>query len=668
MNNRQNLILNYFLKKNMIALKKLSNELLVSERTLRNDIVKINEYLEIKNYLKVKKGIIESEGNISKYNLQKSYERIEVFNLDSDMRLNFIKEYLLINNKINISRFSKENYLSRGTVKSDIEKIKEYLKNFNIEMTHTNEGIKIMGEELEIRKQLISDFNLNNLKRYGADLNLKAKVENILEKLQIKLNKMLQDESYNFLRNYLIITYLRNINGLTLTKVNNKEFYKGLEEYSLLKKILSEFISNDLEIIQLLDFFIGMNYKISEDYQLNYWLNFHEKIKKLVKNVDKKIGNNLIFDEIFLEQLNNHMKPAIYRIKNNLTLKNSIYKDIINSEKKLFEIIKNELKIVENFIGIKFTNDEIAFIVMHFKVALDRSNLDSLIKKKIIVVCNYGLGTSRIFSNYLEKNFEVEILAIIPYHRLEKFEQLNELDSIITTVELSKDIEEITRKNIIKISPIMEKEDFFKLEKNGFIKKNKIKDKDKEIKFDELYHDLKKEFKVSENKKLYEILEKYIPQFKQLNSKKINLKNIINSSKVNIVEKVDSWEEAIDLSCLPLIYEKSITKEYVEGIKKTIKKMGAYMIIKDYTIIPHYRGQVDVFKTDAAFLFLKNSVTFPGNQDIKILFSFCSKDGIEHTTLLSDLVELISDEEIYKEFLSINKNKENLLKIIKKDI
>ena len=54
------------------------------------------------------------------------------------------------------------------------------------------------------------------------------------------------------------------------------------------------------------------------------------------------------------------------------------------------------------------------------------------------------------------------------------------------------------------------------------------------------------------------------------------LKKILDS-KVNIVDNVKDWEDAIRTAAQPLIADMSITNNYIEAMINNVKKFGTYI-------------------------------------------------------------------------------------------
>ena len=113
------------------------------------------------------------------------------------------------------------------------------------------------------------------------------------------------------------------------------------------------------------------------------------------------INLDMTNDLILLNDLIYHMKLAAYRIKNNIKLKNSIYKEVEDEVPFLFGIVEKRIAGYEQYLDEKLNKDEIAFITIHFKMSIDRNY--NLGKKRILIVCGLGYGTSKLLKKIISE-------------------------------------------------------------------------------------------------------------------------------------------------------------------------------------------------------------------------------------------------------------------------
>lgn len=132
----------------------------------------------------------------------------------------------------------------------------------------------------------------------------------------------------------------------------------------------------------------------------------------------------------------------------------------------------------------------------------------------------------------------------------------------------------------------------------------------------------------------------------------------------NFLKEVSSWEESIRAAAKPLLEKNFITKQYIQSMIDTVHKHGSYIVVVPGIAMPHAKDQENVNKTSMSFLKLKNSVLYPDEKEVDILFVLAAKDNTEHLELIADLSSILADEEVMEKFMKVENEKE-LIKLIK---
>lgn len=116
---------------------------------------------------------------------------------------------------------------------------------------------------------------------------------------------------------------------------------------------------------------------------------------------------------------------------------------------------------------------------------------------------------------------------------------------------------------------------------------------------------------------------------------------LINRIKVNVDAK--DWEEAIDIGGSLLIDEALIEKRYIEAVKKTLKKLGPYIVLAPGIAISHSRPEDGVNKTSMSLIQLIEPVKFghETNDPVKLVFTLATTDNESHLKSLRQLMSLM---------------------------
>ncbi|WP_306765438.1 PTS sugar transporter subunit IIA [Oceanivirga salmonicida] len=347
-----------------------------------------------------------------------------------------------------------------------------------------------------------------------------------------------------------------------------------------------------------------------------------------------------------------HLKPCIYRLKNNIMITEVDYLEFLDDvdDEKLLEIVKRNIKEIEKVYNVKFNKQELVLITFHFKSSIEREMYK--FKKTVILVCGLGYGTSRILAKKLTRNFQINIVDILPAYKLkEKIEKFDNIDFVISTIDL-----EI---NSIKITPLLSIEDQKLLISKG------IKRKINKININNLLLEIEKISPLKNKEKIIEnILEKYGEIFYAKKIKEYSIFNYMNSNNVIYINDVDNWEDAIFNVGKILLKNKSITYEYIDEIIKISKKYGPYIFLGNNLAIPHGTLKYTI-KNDVSFLILKKEVEFI-EKKARLFICFSSIDSQFNKDILNSILEIINQKELIDSIIETN-NYEELKKIIKKE-
>lgn len=633
-------------------LKDLGEYFDLGERTIRYEIEKLMEEInEVENIIEISRGnIIINNREVSKKFLENNYS-VKVFS--SEERELYILFKILFFRIINQSEVMEEMDISRSTIKIHLKNIKNILDKYHLTLESCHKkGLKLVGEEENIRSLLLK--TITSIKKQG-NIFFKKILDNYLaldeDGIKIFINycqklmeKIISDEAYEIIKNYIIIMILMIRNKNEIDKIKNEKFLENTKEYEYVNRggtLLEahyEINISKMEFLKITDYFLGSHtYNVSYSYYEN-WVEMEILVTKLINEFNKRIEVDISRDEILIDGLLNHLKPTIYRINNNIELENSIYEEVLESYPHLYKITSDVVKQLEDYIGNKFTEDEIAFLSIHFKAAIDRNKVKSKNKKNVLIVCGLGYGTSKLLSQKLREIYSIEIVDIIPKHFLKKTLKENEnIDCIITSLDLS---EENIDREIIRVHPILIEEDIKKLDKSGISRRNK------KILFSKLMDTIKKYSIITEEEKLLEELKDIleINLVDDISPKKLTIFDMLDKNSIVRMEKISSWEEGIKIAGNILMEKGAIKETYIDGMIETIKKYGSYMVLAPGIVFPHARTEENVIKSSFGILQLDEGVLFPGNKLIKTIVAFSSRDNKEHIEAFVEIVEIFNGQ------------------------
>ena len=652
-------------KKNKILLKELAEHFNLSERSIRYEIEKISEEIEEENFnFFLNKGEVWIDNYVY---LEKFLEDNRGYILSPKERELYIFLKICFERVINQTVISDELEISKSTIKTHLRDIRKILELYNLELELLpKKGLIVKGEEEQFRqctlkaiylsKKQKSKFLDDIIKKYLKNINedgLKLFI-NYCQKL---MDKIISDEAYEIILRYLTMVIFFNRKDCKINSIKNENFLKSTKEYDSVQKSKAllegyyEIELSEAEYLKITDYFLGSHtYNISYSYYEN-WVEIEIIIRNFIEKVNKKLDVDVSNDETLILGLVNHIKPTIYRIKNGIELENTIYEEVIESYPKLFSLVKSSVGELEKFINNKFTNDEIAFITIHFKAAIDRNVKKKREKLKLLIVCGSGYGSSKLLAQQIRDIYRVEIVDTIPKYLLEKMAKRKDIDVILTTVPIENFK---TEKEIIKVSSLLTKEDIQKLDSYPIPRDNK------KILFSELLNVIEQNTGEKVNEKLKMGLKNFLDTrlIDDIFHKKITIFDLLPEQRIKIKGKAKNWEEAIREAGELLLEDNCIEKEYIDDMIKAVKEYGGYIMFVPNIIFPHAKITDRVKKTGFSIVLYEEEIDFIDGQKINIVISFCSKDEREHLDGLINIIEKIEKNSLKEKILKGKNGKE----------
>lgn len=647
------------------SLEENSKIMNLSERSLRYKIDDCNYHLNILKLpeIKIKKGIISFSATLDEV-MEKINENIYLYSFSQDEREKIILNFYLFKKEpATIEDISIFLGVSSVTLKNDIKRIKKYLKTFMLNLSsENNRCLTITGDERNIRK-LILDILLKNYditfknediivtKTYYhgffipwkemdsfLDRELINKAHRLLKGILKNNNKNISDEAFKVLFFYILIV-LNRCSSNEISTIKNMNFLSNTPEYLSVKEFFGEYKMSEGEILTLTEYFLGSNtFNFDHSFYGN-WVQIETFIMQLIKEMSRHGYTGLDKDETLIEGLINHIKPAIYRSKTGIKLGSEIYDEFKENYPLILAQVEDAWKKCD-FQDLQLSNEEMAYIGMHFQLAIKR--VKKRVFKDILIVCGSGYSTSKFLAESIQERFSVNIVDTIPYNMLETYKNVENIDLIITTINNLKN----TFFPVVTVSPILSREDIKKLENlhlsqsKNKIKLSKLLELTKRNSFtlneEEFIKDIKRHFK-------NEIIDDVVK------TRSLKFTDMISMSRIEKIKGAESWQEAVRLSGRKLTGEGIVAESYMDEIIDLINKFGSYMVIQNGIILTHARGNESISKTGIGILFLEEPVEFPENEKVQLLITLASKDKREHLNGLMDFVNTLREVQLLEQ-------------------
>ena len=138
------------------------------------------------------------------------------------------------------------------------------------------------------------------------------------------------------------------------------------------------------------------------------------------------------------------------------------------------------------------------------------------------------------------------------------------------------------------------------------------------------------------------------------------LQKIVERGHYKFVDKVDSWQEAVKLSCESLAKTGYVSENYYQQIVDCIEKYGPYVVFEHYVAMPHSQeGAEGANKTAVGFMRVKDDVDFGKDEDgedkiARLFFTLAAKDPNEHLDNMQQLMQIFTNEPLLDALMAAN--------------
>ena len=592
--------------------------------------------------------------------------------LSLNERLNILKMILYFDESgLKLSDIAGTMKIPKADVRKDLEIMSEELKKDGIKLIYENyKGYKLTGNKgnlLVKRLEIIEDI-IRELKETGDFFNSEdtgtwhseeyfygyIKYENLeitrnfLELIGKELELEIHQENYNRVFSYILM--LINFEELYDNKEEllTRNFLFHTPEYLAVERILGKlFKENDrkespkkAKLLLITDLIMGINISGLKDDIFYKWINEEAVTEGIIDKVSDMINLNLREDKILITGLIDNLKFSIYRIKNDIQIINSVFKDLILNKDKNIEIVKKAVEETEKEFKINFTEYELAAMAYLVRASIKRTKRNNI--KKVLLICGLGYGSSKILEESLKENYELDIVDVIPYYLADDLiPAYKEVDFILSTIEIHRQFEVSYGIPIIKINPVMQKEDFEKLAEYG-IEKNKTS-----VSLKKLISIIENNTEIKDRQKLIDSLKNEFEDriINDIQKTGYTLKKLLKKENVKFIDEAENWKEAIFQSGDLLVSNKKVTSEYVHEMVELVEKHGPYIVLEEGIAMPHAGISENVLETGISLLVVNEKVSLPEGRNANIFLSFAAKNKNDNIDIMNDLFELITKYE-----------------------
>lgn len=416
----------------------------VSMRTIQSDIKKVREYLATAGYAELisvaSKGsqLIIKDYSGFQANIHQKAAISEPNQSDRVRKLCV----LLLNQKrpINRQKLLDQLFIASSTLNTDLKAADNLLNNYRLSVERKrNSGIFIRGNEYDKRKCLLKLGHLDihqEQSNMGTEEMFRQDIEMVLVNILLKHHFHISETLFQNLIVHIEMAIKRMNSGFYI----GSEEFEGIGDFDSEMEVSAEifhrlaersyFKVSQEEIINLAIYIKGKSDYEKDDY-------ISEEVNTFILHALKEINEKFDIDfrqEIDLRiSLALHLMPLLTRIEYNIQNENQLLDQIKQSFPLGFDIAAYMCLLLQNSIGKKIEEGEIAYLAIYFNQYLAKYN-DISGKKRILIITSLKRSESILLRQRFATWFsnEITILTLVNTHEVVSVD-IEDYDVIFTT-------------------------------------------------------------------------------------------------------------------------------------------------------------------------------------------------------------------------------------------
>lgn len=670
MNQRIRNILTILTKKPEIKMAELTEELGLTRRQINYAINQFNSELITQKIPSIERNHA-GDFNVPLEVLQMlatQQTQSEQLNMipSDDERAALLSMFLITNTKyVSVDHLSEFLGVGKTTVAEDVKRADRLIQKYYLSLKYDRaKGYQIEGSGHKVL-QLLADL----VKRYPifkrAELTeqlssevSKEEVIHLIHNMEQMLHLSYSDESLEYLKTTLPLLLAR---GVAESKLGTENFFEGevkdTPEYRFLNVLIKEtewkLSSSYLEWMTLL-FLISNIFEKKTTQEFDSDRHLKDLIREMVANFEQQTFITIEDRENFERRILNHLRPACFRIKYNLSLGMYSLDSLIQDSNHaiLSDLMKELIVPTENWLRRAFPSDELDLLSYYFGFQLSNQHLIKKQKPRAVVVCTNGVMVSKVIRESLEKLFtELQFLSSFSVRDFYQFEV--DYDLVFTTIPLETDLPQFI------IDPIMTYKEQISL-RYRVLNELGINEIDQSV--DRLMGIIQKYSDAPSSKELKEELQYFLLQEKQdspLENTKVlpSLTYYLKPNYITVIDEDITWEDAVALACKPLMDNQIINDEFLSDCLQQMRQPNYAGYFGEKTCIPHTTAEHGVQREGISLLISKKPIEFPNRKGIQIIFPLSFLDLTKHLKAINQIADISTNQEFLSELFSKKETK-----------
>lgn len=488
------------------TIMEISKELQVSRRKIYYHLDKINDALP-ENISKIiavpREGVFLNSSQKKACQLLLMQINTYTYMMTVDERIQLIIIYMCLSSKhVRIENLITLTETSRNTVLNDLNAIRNELTNNQYKVnlyTSKFDGYLLKGSSLGCVQYMHAIFNQvfstgskgflkivkDVISEIESDVNyddLRQVFENHISILEKNLGKTINRSELKLMLQTLPLVLMGCWNmQLTNLEMDNTYLIRRRIEYKAaveLADIISSEISiqlNPFGIVTMALLFLSYRKDSDEHVTSKNWQDLKKVIEGYVSNFENYSNFRLEQKEELSNALLAHAKALLFRKKYGIVSLNPLTAQIKEKYPKVFQSTKESSVLLEENWHIKLTDDDIAYLSIHFGGALKNKNSKQS-KSYIYIICDEGISVQKLLVKQLYQYIPQEdVKAVFTTDQFLSIEESLEKGILISTNSLE------THLPFIHVHPVLTLEDIAKINNSNYFQIDKFSKLNREL-------------------------------------------------------------------------------------------------------------------------------------------------------------------------------------------
>lgn len=656
-------------KEDDVSAKQFMSRYDISRRTLKNDINEINDFLKTISMGEI---FITEDGNLKiggLFDREKIEEHLYqmdmyMYKLSPEERQIYIMLELIANpHYTTMHRFAEELFVSRITIMSDVDAMKQILRNSDAELIlDSGKGIKLSCSYEASLELLVSLYkkiavNIKNDGFFQRMMLKKMKIKYTFSELFSYMQDYMKINNLVFIEDifYDIVLYLFTAfnfreqdhdeadkvvtERMKLTNIDHMMLYAG---YMLDVPVTEKMIDCFRDYIEKNNLYSFV--KTVDEVEL------YKVIMFFVSKIDQELRLELTNDDKLIDSLLMHIKSM--KDWGNYEVEIPKNYDLPMNYELLETLVEKYSYILESFLSYKLSSNMKKSIVIHICVAVIRNRRYYIPKLSIVIVCPGSMATGKYLEAQIKNYFDFEIVGVLAagevIGELEQMER--KIDFILSTVHIEAD-----EYKVITVNPFLTMRDLNLIQKEVFQSQKQINlpiEKKKKKLLGDL-QDLMDDDKLSAE--TYDKIEAILMEMKKPLKKENAMAELLKKDFIAIKTASCHWKEAIKRSAEPLEQFGYIEQRYAEEAIQKVEEYGDYIVVSRGVALAHAGKDSGVIKDGLSLLVCKDGISFQKDKaKVNLIFCFACTGEKEYLDLIKEIVAVGKEQNRLKMILNCN--------------